>query len=108
MLHCIPDADDPAGIVGALADVMPPGSYVVIAHPASDIHTSQVSTATSRINPLMAEPVTLRTHDQVGRLFGGLDLVEPGLVQLHRWRPGPEGPVPDHDIANYGAVGHKP
>ena len=103
VLHCIPDADDPAGIVAALVDVMPPGSYLVIAHPASDIHASQVSTATNRINPLMAEPVTLRTHDQVGRFFRGLDLVEPGLVQLHRWRPGPEGPVPDDDIANYGA-----
>jgi len=107
VLHCIPDADDPAGIVAALAGAMPPGSYLAIAHPASDIHTSQVSTATNRINPLMAEPVTLRTHDQVGRFLAGLDLVEPGLVQLHRWRPGPEGPVPDGDIANYGGIGRK-
>ena len=107
VLHCIPDADDPAGIVAALAGAMPPGSYLAIAHPASDIHASQVSTATSRINPLMAEPVTLRTHDQVGRFFAGLDLIEPGLVQLHRWRPGPGGPVPDGDIANYGGIGRK-
>ena len=107
VLHCIPDADDPAGIVAALAGAMPPGSYLAIAHPASDIHTSQVSTAANRINPLMAEPVTLRTHDRVGRFFAGLDLVEPGLVQLHRWRPGPGGPVPDGDIANYGGIGRK-
>ena len=107
VLHCIPDADDPAGIVGTLIDVMPPGSYLVIAHPASDIHASQVSTATNRINPLMADPVTLRTHEQVSGFFDGLDLVEPGLVQLHRWRPGPEGPVPDGDIANYGGIGLK-
>jgi hypothetical protein len=107
VLHCIPDADDPAGIVAALVDVMPPGSYLVIAHPASDIHSSQVTTAADRMNPLMLEPVTLRTHDQVGRFFQGLDLVEPGLVQLHRWRPGPEGVFPDHDIANYGAVARK-
>ena len=107
VLHCIPDADDPAGIVAALVDVMPPGSYLVIAHPASDIHASQVGTAASRINPLMADPVTLRTHQQVDRFFAGLDLVEPGLVQLHRWRPGPEGPVPDGDIANYGGIGRK-
>jgi S-adenosyl methyltransferase len=107
VLHCIPDADDPAGIVAALVDAMPPDSYLTIAHPASDIHTSQVSTAANRLNPLMAEPVTLRAHDQVERFFAGLDLVEPGLVQLHRWRPGPEGPVPDGDIANYGAIGHK-
>jgi len=107
VLHCIPDADDPAGIVAALAGAMPPGSYLAIAHPASDIHTSQVSTAANRINPLMAEPVTLRTHDRVGRFFAGLDLIEPGLVQLHRWRPGPGGPVPDGDIANYGGIGRK-
>jgi hypothetical protein len=107
VLHCIPDRDDPADIVSSLVSVMPPGSYLVIAHPASDIHQSQVSTAANRINPLMAEPVTLRTHDQVSRFFDGLDLVEPGLVQLHRWRPGPDGPVPDHDIANYGAIGRK-
>jgi hypothetical protein len=61
-----------------------------------------------RANPMMAEPVTLRTHDEVSRFFAGLDPVEPGLVQLHRWRPGPEGPDPDHDIANYGAVARKP
>jgi S-adenosyl methyltransferase len=108
VLHCIPDSDGPAGIAASLVGVMPPGSYLVIAHPASDIHTSQVSTATNRANPLMAEPVTLRTHDQVSRFFDGLDLVEPGVVQLHRWRPGPEGPVPDHDIANYGGMGRKP
>jgi S-adenosyl methyltransferase len=107
VLHCIPDHDDPAGIVSSLVSVMPPGSYLVIAHPASDIHQSQVSTAANRINPLMAEPVTLRTHDQVSRFLDGLDLVEPDLVQLHRWRPGPDGPVPDHDIANYGAIGRK-
>ncbi|HZD01783.1 MAG TPA: SAM-dependent methyltransferase [Actinomycetes bacterium] len=31
---------------------------------------------------------TLRTHAEVSRFFDGLDMVEPGLVQLHRWRPG--------------------
>jgi len=107
VLHCIPDADDPAGIVTTLIDAVPPGSYLVVAHPASDIHASQVAVASSRINPLMAGPVTLRTHEQVSRFFNGLDLVEPGLVQLHRWRPGPEGPVPDGDIANYGGIGRK-
>jgi hypothetical protein len=34
--------------------------------------------------------------------------VPPGLVQLHRWRPGPDGAEPAHDLANYGGVGRKP
>ena len=108
VLHCIPDDDDPGAIVTRLLAAVPSGSYLVIAHPARDIHTSQITTAVDRANPMMAEPVTLRTHDEVSRFFPGLDLVEPGLVQLHRWRPGPEGPVPGHDIANYGAVARKP
>jgi hypothetical protein len=108
VLHCVPDADDPAALVTQLIAAVPSGSYLVISHPARDIHTSQVTTASDRMNPLMSEPVTLRTQDEVSRFLAGLDLVEPGLVQLHRWRPGPEGPVPDHDIANYGAVARKP
>jgi hypothetical protein len=107
VLHCIPDEDDPGAIVARLLAAVPSGSYLVLAHPARDIHASQVGTATARMNPLMSEPVTLRTRDEVGRFLDGVDLVEPGLIQLHRWRLGPEGPVPDDDIANYGAVGRK-
>jgi hypothetical protein len=54
------------------------------------------------------EPVTLRTHGQVTRFYAGVGLVGPGLVQLRRWRPGPEGQVPGTGIANYGAIGRKP
>jgi hypothetical protein len=108
VLHCIPDDDGPDAIVARLLAAVPAGSYLVIAHPARDIHTTQITTAVDRANPMMANPVTLRTHDEVSRFFAGLDLVEPGLVQLHRWRPGPDGPDPDHDIANYGAVARKP
>jgi hypothetical protein len=108
VLHCVPDADGPDAIVATLLGAVPAGSYLVIAHPAKDVHASQMATATNRVNALMAEPVTMRSHGEVSRFFDGLDLVEPGLVQLHRWRPGPEGPVPDHDIANYGGVATKP
>ena len=37
VLHLIPDSDDPYGIVKRLMDSLVPGSYLVIAHPASDI-----------------------------------------------------------------------
>jgi hypothetical protein len=108
VLHCVPDADDPGAIVAHLLGAVPSGSYLVLGHPARDIHASQVTTAADRMNPLMSEPVRLRTRDEVSGFLDGVDLVEPGLVQLHRWRPGAEGPVPDGDIANYGAVGRKP
>jgi SAM-dependent methyltransferase len=106
ILHCIPDSDDPAGLVRRLLDALPPGSYLVIAHPASDIHAAQVGTAANRLNQVMAEPVTMRGHAEVARFFDGLDLAAPGVVQLHRWRAVPADP--DVELANYGGVARKP
>ena len=105
ILHCIPDSDDQAGLVNRLLAAVPPGSYLVIAHPASDVHASQIGTAAKQLNQVMAEPVTLRTHAEVARFFDGLDLVEPGLVQLHRWRAVPADP--GTELANYGGVARK-
>jgi hypothetical protein len=105
VLHCIPDSDDPRGIVTRLLSAVPAGSYLVVAHPASDIHAARVGQAAERLNRLMTEPVTLRTHAEVCRFFEGLDLVEPGVVQLHRWRA---GAAPRQELANYGGVGRKP
>jgi hypothetical protein len=105
VLHCIPDSDDPAGIVHRLLDAVPSGSYLIVAHPASDIHATQIGTAANRLNQVMAEPVTMRAHAEVARFFDGLDLVEPGLVQLHRWRAVPADP--GVELANYGGVARK-
>jgi S-adenosyl methyltransferase len=106
VLHCVPDCDDPAGIVNRLLAAVPPGSYLVIAHPASDVHAGQIGTAANQFNQVMAEPVTLRTHAEVARFFDGLDLMEPGLVQLHRWRAVLDDP--GVELANYGGVARKP
>ena len=32
-------------------------------------------------------PTTLRTHAEVTRFFDGLELLPPGVVQLHHWHP---------------------
>src|SRR3984957_16033715 len=106
ILHCIPDSDDPVGIVNRLLDAVPPGSYLVIAHPASDIHANQIGTAANQLNRLMAEPVTLRSHAEVARFFDGLDLAAPGLVQLPRGGAVPADP--GVELANYGGVARKP
>jgi hypothetical protein len=109
ILHCIPDHDDPYGIVAQLLAAVPAGSYLVVAHPAKDINTDQVTDATARLNRLMAEEVTMRTHAEVCAFFAGLDMVEPGVVQLHRWRIGTDEHVPgvSVELPNYGGVGRK-
>jgi hypothetical protein len=106
ILHCIPDEDDPAAIVARLTAAMPPGSYLVIAHPASDV-AAGVTQSMQRYNEQSPIPLKARSHAEVTRFFDGLDLVEPGLVQLHRWRPGPGDLDRGRELANYGGVGRK-
>jgi hypothetical protein len=50
----------------------------------------------------------LRRPDQIAGFFDGLDLVEPGLVAVSRWRPEPspfDGPPVETTL---GGVGRKP
>jgi O-methyltransferase involved in polyketide biosynthesis len=104
VLAFIPDDDDPAAIVARLMAAIPPGSYLAVAHPASDIAAEQVARSVRRFNLQARDPVTVRSYAEVARFFDGLDLVEPGLVQLHRWRADAEG----LELPNYGGVGRKP
>jgi S-adenosyl methyltransferase len=108
VLHCIPDVENPAATVTRLMAAMPPGSFLVVAHPAIDIATSQMGRSMRSYNEQAPVPLTARTHAEVCRFFEGLDLVEPGVVQLHRWhaRWGDRGT--DRELANYGGVGRKP
>jgi len=107
ILQFIPDEDDPWQIVRALMDAVPPGSYLTVAHPASDVDLD-IAPAFRQLNTRMGPTqVVARSHQQVARFFDGLDLVDPGLVQLHRWRPGP-GANTSRPLAAYGAVARKP
>ncbi len=88
ILHMIPDIDDPHGVVGALVDALPAGSYLVLAHPASDIRAAKMAEMTRRVNQRMSgSPATMRDRAAITRFFDGLDLVEPGVVQPQQWRP---------------------
>ena len=99
ILHCIPDEDDPAGIIGQLMDAVPSGSYLAISHPANDINSPGVRRLASRLNELMPMKLRFRARAEVARFFDGLELVEPGLVRIPKWRPDS-----DSDLANPATV----
>jgi S-adenosyl methyltransferase len=88
VLHCIPDEDDPPGIVARLMGAVPPGSYLVVSHPASDIQVEAMAAGSALLNKALAGPITFRNHAEVARLFDGLELVAPGLVSTSQWRSG--------------------
>jgi len=107
ILHLIQDVEGPYEIVARLMDALPSGSYLAISHPASDIHPGQAE-AQRRYNERVSTPQTLRTRAEVSRFFEGLDLVPPGLVYVHTWRPGPDDIVPPDGVSAYGGVARKP
>jgi SAM-dependent methyltransferase len=86
MLHLIPDEDDPAGIIARLRDGIAPGSYLVISHGTAE---SRPEVATEGVQVLQRGRVgaTLRTREQVQRMFTGFELVEPGIVWIPQWHP---------------------
>jgi trans-aconitate methyltransferase len=91
ILHAIPDADDPHAIVARIMDAVPSGSYLAISHPGSDLYDRETL---DRLNGVATQMITsmdlaMRSREQVARFFDGMDLVEPGLVRLTEWRPGP-------------------
>jgi hypothetical protein len=107
ILHVIPDSDDPWGVVGRLMAGLPSGSYLVMSHPARDIHADAVAEMTKRFNQRMGGVMSnARSHDEVARFFTGLELVEPGIVSTSRWRPDP-GIEQPADPA-YAALARKP
>jgi SAM-dependent methyltransferase len=106
VLHFIPDSDDPAGIIAALAHQLAPGSYAVISHLTADFAPSQVTAGVGVYNNLVPTAVVPRTHTQVSALFGRLPLVPPGVVPLTEWRPA-VGPFP-HAADLYAGVVHTP
>jgi S-adenosyl methyltransferase len=87
-------------------DAVPAGSYLAISHPAIDTHQAQ-ATAQRVYNQHVSTPQTLRTREEVARFFTGLELVEPGLVQVHQRRPDPGDFAPEGVVSAHGAVGRK-
>ena len=79
--------DDPYAVVGQLMASVPSGSYLVLSHPAKDIHPAEMAEMANRLNQMMAEKVTFRTEPEVARFFDGLELAEPGMVHVPDWRP---------------------
>jgi hypothetical protein len=72
ILHFLPAADGPAGIVGALARALAPGSYLALSHLTADFAPDQVGAAVEAYNAAVPAGVTARSHAEVTALFCGL------------------------------------
>jgi S-adenosyl methyltransferase len=109
ILHCIPDEEDPRGIVARLMGAVPAGSYLAVSHPPGGVLLERGAEALGLFDKLMAQTVKLRSRAGVERFFDGLELLEPGVVPVSNWRPASEaGAEAATPAGMWAAVGRKP
>jgi O-methyltransferase involved in polyketide biosynthesis len=85
VLHFIPDAEDPHSLVSRMMNDLAPGSYLVIAHAASDIAAETAAEMARRYNATSSLTIAPRNRAQVARFFDGLELTDRGLLPLSQW-----------------------
>jgi S-adenosyl methyltransferase len=107
VLQFIGEDEGAGGIVTELLDAVPPGSYLVLSHPASDIDADKMMEMAKRLNQLMSQRVDLRNRAEVTRFFDGLELVHPGVVRIPEWRPDAPGDTAT-PATMWGGVARKP
>ena len=86
VLQFILDEQDPYGLVSRLVAALPSGSYLVISHPTDDFNPNK-GESMKVYNERSADQAVVRDKAATARFFDGLELLEPGVVPVARWRP---------------------
>ncbi|MDQ1049445.1 SAM-dependent methyltransferase [Streptomyces sp. V4I2] len=109
IVHFMMDEDDAVGIVRRLLDPLPSGSYLAMSIGTAEFAPDEVARV-AREYAARGMPMRLRTLAEAEEFFAGLELVEPGIVQVHKWHPDGTGTevIRDAVIAMYGVVARKP
>jgi hypothetical protein len=97
VLHFLPDADDPAGVLAALAAGLAPGSFVAISHLTSDFAPAAVTSGVAAYNDAVPGGITARSHREGPKTE---QKTPPGLAAVRepaQPAPAPADPEPDPD-----------
>ena len=103
ILGNVADYTQARSIVARLLDAVPSGSYLAVSDGTS---TSAQSVESQRVAKQSGHPYNLRTPEEIGGYFEGLELLEPGVVSTPLWRPQPGTEPEALDV--FCAVGRKP
>jgi len=105
VLHLVPDAQDPAGIIARVREPLAAGSHLVLSQFAG--HSDPAAMAQLRA---IADGTPVQTYFrprvEIERFFAGFELIPPGVVDVEQWRPDAEAPATRLKIS--GGVGRKP
>ncbi|MGP4115353.1 SAM-dependent methyltransferase [Streptomyces sp. 4N509B] len=108
VVHHVRDEDDPHGMVADYVSHLAPDSHLFLSHACSSFFEAPaVQEDMARAQDVMVRALGrgyMREEAEIVALFDGLDLLEPGVVLLPRWRP--EGAVSEPlDASELVAIG---
>jgi S-adenosyl methyltransferase len=110
LLHCIPDARDPRGMIRQMVDQLAPGSYVAISHLTSDDPEVRERVTRLGLETTGGHWGRVRSREEVASFFDGLEIVPPGLAKVTEWHP--DGSEEEEGASSewfeYGGVARKP
>jgi hypothetical protein len=84
VLHFL-DKGEVSAALDAYREALAPGSYLAISNGTDEIDDR--GTAISQVYARSYGHMSLRTKDELRLLFGGFEMLEPGIVLLPDWRP---------------------
>lgn len=87
ILHFTTDDEGPADVVAGYREALAPGSQLAISHASNDDVPADAAARGSQVYDQATSTITLRTSDEIRRLFPGLEILDPGVVRVDRWRP---------------------
>jgi S-adenosyl methyltransferase len=108
ILHFIPDEDDPYGVVDQLLAALPSGSYLALSHLTGDFDP-EAWEGVAAVYRKSGVIMRVRSRPEIERFFDGLELLEPGVTSVSRWRPDPGEPsrATDAQVSVLGGVARK-
>lgn len=109
VMHFITDDEDPYGLVEQYKAAVPSGSHLLLSHITLDFAPEVRDDFTKPYDKSTA-PMVPRTLSDVVRFFDGWRVIDPGVVEVVRWRPDANRdriPGDGHAWA-YGGVAVKP
>jgi O-methyltransferase involved in polyketide biosynthesis len=107
LMHLFGAEHDPYGMVARYVEQLASGSYVLFSQFTADFSPATADKM-ERISAEAGEPVAMRTAEQVAKFADGLDLVDPGVVQMPYWRPDGTVPADSEKVFLYAWVARKP
>jgi hypothetical protein len=108
VLHFILDAEDPHRMISRMMADLAPGSYLVIAHAASDIQASTAAAMAQSYNATSSLTITPRDRVTVARFFDGMEMTGPGLMPLDQWWGSGPATTAGAGLSCYCGIARKP